>query len=81
MIIMFVILTLLFGMTDPLSHNLFQEYPPTELHHQGVERLISCYQKGLERIKAIYRQEVLEIESKNTQGRRIAGVVRIKVKD
>ncbi|RHZ75100.1 hypothetical protein Glove_217g174 [Diversispora epigaea] len=27
--------------------------------------------KGLERIKKVYRQEVLEIESKNTQGRRI----------
>ncbi|CAB4424038.1 unnamed protein product [Rhizophagus irregularis] len=22
-----------FGMSDPLSHNLFKEYPPTELHH------------------------------------------------
>jgi hypothetical protein len=71
----------LFGRSDPLSHNLFQEYPPTELHHQGVERLIVCYQKGLERIKAVYRQEVLEIECRNTQGRRAVEVVRTKFKD
>ncbi|RHZ56814.1 hypothetical protein Glove_396g30 [Diversispora epigaea] len=70
-----------FGMSDPLSHDLFQKYPPTELHNQGVERLIACYQKGLERIKKVYRQEVLEIESKNTQGRRITEVVRTKLKD
>jgi len=64
-----------------LSHNLFHEYPPTELHHQGVERLIVCYQKGLEWIKAVYRQEVLEIECRNTQGRRAVEVVRTKFKD
>ncbi|UZO16957.1 uncharacterized protein OCT59_008323 [Rhizophagus irregularis] len=57
-------------MSDPLSHNLFKEYPPTELHHQGVECLIACYEKGLERIKAVYRQEVLEIECGNARGRR-----------
>ncbi|GBC42514.2 hypothetical protein GLOIN_2v1487371 [Rhizophagus irregularis DAOM 181602=DAOM 197198] len=54
-------------MSDPLSHNLFKEYPPTELHHQGVECLIACYEKGLERIKAVYRQEVLEIECGNAR--------------
>ena len=74
-------LVILFGMSDPLSHSLFQEYPPTELHHQGVERLIACYQNGLERIKTIYRQEVLEIESRNPQGRRATEVVRTKFKD
>jgi len=68
-------------MLDPLSYSLFQEYLPTELHHQEVERLIVCYQKGLEWIKAIYRQEVLEIESKIIQGRRAMKVVRIKFKD
>src|SRR5581483_2062263 len=68
-------------MSDPLSHDLFKEYQPTELHHQGVERLISCYRKGLEWIKAVYRQEVLEIECKNTHGRRVVKVVRTRVKD
>ena len=74
-------LVVLFGMPDPLSHNLFQEYPPTELHCQGVERLIACYQKGLERVKAVYRQEVLEVERRNPQGRRTVEVARTKLKD
>jgi hypothetical protein len=68
-------------MPNPLSHSLFQEYTPTELHHQGVERLITCYDKGLERTKAVYRQEVLEIEYKNTRGRRKIEVIRTKSKD
>ncbi|UZO07800.1 uncharacterized protein OCT59_028074 [Rhizophagus irregularis] len=71
----------IFGMSDPLSHDLFQEYQPTELHHQGVERLISYYQKGLARIKTVYRQEVLEIECRNTHGRRAIEVVRTRLKD
>ncbi|CAB4433303.1 unnamed protein product [Rhizophagus irregularis] len=71
----------IFGMLDPLSYDLFQEYQPTELHHQGVERLISCYQRGLERIKTVYRQEVLEIECRNTHGRRAVEVVRTRLKD
>jgi hypothetical protein len=70
-----------FGMSNPLSHNLFQKYPPTELHSEGVKRLIACYQRGLERIKKVYRQEVLEIESRNTQGRKVIEVVRTKLKD
>ncbi|CAG8648960.1 5272_t:CDS:2 [Rhizophagus irregularis] len=56
----------IFGMSDPLSHDLFQEYQPTELHHQGVE---------------LYRQEVLEIECRNTHGRRAIEVVRTRLKD
>jgi len=70
-----------FEMQNPLSHSLFQEYTPTELHHQGVERLITSYEKGLERIKAVYRQEVLEIECRNTRGRRKIEVIRTKFKD
>ncbi|RIA80714.1 hypothetical protein C1645_838193 [Glomus cerebriforme] len=54
-------------MPNPLSHCLFQEYLPTQLYQQGVERLIACYHNGLERIKAVYQQEVLEIEYRNTQ--------------
>ncbi|GBC39514.2 hypothetical protein GLOIN_2v1480545 [Rhizophagus irregularis DAOM 181602=DAOM 197198] len=52
----------IFGMSDPLSHDLFQEYQPTELHHQGVE-------------------QVLEIECRNTHGRRAIEVVRTRLKD
>ncbi|GES88370.1 hypothetical protein GLOIN_2v1482460 [Rhizophagus clarus] len=70
-----------FGMSDPLSHQLFQEYTPTEMHKEGLSRLFDCYPNGLERIKAVYRQEVLKTEDRNPQGRRTIGVVRTKVKD
>ena len=68
-------------MENPLSHQLFQEYPPTEMHKEGLDRLIACYPDGLERIKKVYLQEVLGVERKNTQSRRATGVVRIKEKD
>ncbi|GES84646.1 hypothetical protein GLOIN_2v1482460 [Rhizophagus clarus] len=68
-------------MSDPLSHQLFQEYTPTEMHKEGLSRLFDCYPNGLERIKAVYRQEVLKTEDRNPQGRRTIGVVRTKVKD
>ncbi|RGB23078.1 hypothetical protein C1646_775049 [Rhizophagus diaphanus] len=70
-----------FGMSDPLSHQLFQEYTPTEMHKEGLSRLFDCYPNGLERIKAVYQQEVLKTEDRNPQGRRTIGVVRMKVKD
>ncbi|CAB4385653.1 unnamed protein product [Rhizophagus irregularis] len=70
-----------FGMFDPLSHQLFQEYTPTEMHKEGLSRLFDCYPNGLERIKAVYWQEVLKTEDRNPQGRRTIGVVRTKVKD
>jgi len=74
-------LVTVFGMTNPLSHKLFHEYTPTEMHQEGLNRLIACYPDGLERIKAVYQQEVLEIERRNPQGRRTVGVVRTKPKD
>jgi hypothetical protein len=74
-------LVVIFGMDGPLLHQLFQKYTPTEMHQKGLDCLIACYPNGLERIKGIYRQEVLKIESKNTKGRRAVGVVRTKVKD
>lgn len=66
-------LIVIFGMDDPLSHQLFQNYPPTEIHQEGLDRLILCYSNGLERIKGIYQQKVLKIESRVTKGRRVAG--------
>jgi hypothetical protein len=74
-------LVTIFGMDNPLSHQLFQEYTPTEIHQKGLDRLIACYPNGLERIKGIYRQEVLKIECRNTKGRREVGVIRMKLKD
>ena len=70
-----------FGMFDLLSYQLFQEYTLTEMHKEGFNRLFNCYSNGLERIKAVYRQEVLKSEYRNPQGRRTIGVVRTKVKD
>ncbi|RHZ46541.1 hypothetical protein Glove_615g48 [Diversispora epigaea] len=74
-------LVTVFEMENPLTHPLFQNYTPTQMHQEGLEKLISCYPNGLERIKKIYRQEVLKIESKNTQGRRATEVVKTKLKD
>ncbi|GBC10068.1 hypothetical protein RclHR1_09310003 [Rhizophagus clarus] len=74
-------LVTIFGMENPLSHPLFEKYPPTEMHKEGLDRLIACYPDGLEQIKKVYLQEVLQTERKNTQGRRTAGVVRTKIKD
>lgn len=68
-------------MTEPLSHKLFQECTPTQMHPEGLKRLISYYPNGLERIKEVYRQDVLQIENRNTRGRRAVGVVRMKLKD
>ena len=53
----------IFGMDDPLSYQLFQKYPPTEINQEGLDRLIACYPNGLERVKGVYRQEVLKIEN------------------
>ncbi|RGB28323.1 hypothetical protein C1646_767972 [Rhizophagus diaphanus] len=54
-------LVAIFGMDNPLSHQLFQKYTPTEMHQEGLDRLIACYPGGLERIKGIYRQETKTI--------------------
>jgi hypothetical protein len=71
----------MFGMADPLSHSLFQEYKPTEMNQEGLNQLIAYYPDGLERIKSVYRQEVLEIERRNPHSRRTVGIVRTKPKD
>jgi hypothetical protein len=51
------------------------------MHLQGCQKLLGCYNAGLERLKAIYRQEVLKIEPINTKGRRAKEVIVSKVKD
>ncbi|RHZ85894.1 hypothetical protein Glove_58g50 [Diversispora epigaea] len=57
------------------------QYLPTEMHKEGLDRLFNYYPDGLERIKTVYRQEVLKIEYRNPKGRRKIEVVRTKVKD
>src|SRR3954447_20319147 len=51
------------------------------MNKEGLNKLLNCYPNGLERIKAVYRQEVLKTEHRNPQGRRTVGVVRTKMKD
>ncbi|RGB40823.1 hypothetical protein C1646_797671 [Rhizophagus diaphanus] len=65
----------IFEMDNSLSHQLFQKYKPTEIHQEGLDRLIAYYPNGLERIKGIYQQEVLKIENRNTKGRRAVEVL------
>ncbi|PKK66459.1 hypothetical protein RhiirC2_784759 [Rhizophagus irregularis] len=60
------------------DHSISSEVSPTEIHKEGLDRLIACYPDGLGRIKKVYFQEVLEVERKNTQGRGAAGVIRTK---
>jgi len=51
------------------------------LNNEGCQKLFKCYVAGLERLKKIYRQEILQIETVNTKGRRAKEVVVNKVKD
>ncbi|RHZ76864.1 hypothetical protein Glove_188g88 [Diversispora epigaea] len=68
-------------MEDPLCHSIFHEMEPPELNKLGYKKLIACYTNGLERMQKIFRQEVLQIEVKNTTGRRALGVRKMKHKD
>ena len=56
---------MVFGMKNPLPHQLFQEYPSIQMYEEGLDRLIACYSDGLERIKKVYLQEVLRVEQRN----------------
>ncbi|RIA95840.1 hypothetical protein C1645_816136 [Glomus cerebriforme] len=60
---------------------LMNEYLNDNLILHSEKTIKSHQESFLERIKGIYQQEVLKIESKITKGKRVMGVVRIKVKD
>ncbi|CAG8726595.1 11667_t:CDS:2, partial [Rhizophagus irregularis] len=68
-----------FESSNPTNHPLFQNC--IELTDSGYTKLFSCYDKGKERLKQIYRQEVLRIDPINTKGRRAKEVVITKTKD
>ncbi len=51
------------------------------MHQEGLDHLIAYYPNRLKQIKEVYRQEVLKIEHKNSQDRRVVSVVKIKLKD
>src|SRR6266498_2607979 len=57
-------LVTVFGIANLLFHQLFQDYTSTEIHQEGLKCLIACYLVGLEHIKGVYCQEILEIECK-----------------
>ncbi|GBB89767.1 hypothetical protein RclHR1_16570002 [Rhizophagus clarus] len=63
----------------PLKHPLFKNN--NQLNNEGCQKLFKYYDAGLERLKKIYRQEILQIETVNTKGRRAKEVVVSKVKD
>ena len=68
-------------MIDPLSHEIFKDLEPPELHKEGYERLVACYKNGLERMQVIYKQDVIKIEPRNAQGRRALEIRRTRHKD
>ena len=68
-----------FDSVVPLEHPLFKNN--SQLNYEGCQKLFKCYNAGLERLKTIYRQEILRIETINTKGRKAKEVVVSKVKD
>ncbi|CAI2197535.1 15165_t:CDS:2, partial [Funneliformis geosporum] len=57
-----------FESVKPIKHQLFKNC--NQMYLKECQKLIGCYNAGLERLKAIYHQEVLKIELINTKGRR-----------
>ncbi|GBB92683.1 hypothetical protein RclHR1_20400001 [Rhizophagus clarus] len=68
-------------MIDPLSHEIFKDLEPPELHKEGYKRLVACYKNGLERMQVIYKQDVIKIEPQIAQGRRALEIWRTRHKD
>ena len=68
-----------FGSVTPLEHPLFKNN--SQLNQEGCQKLFKCYNAGLERLKTIYRQEILKTEAINSKGRKAKEVVVSKVKD
>ncbi|GET01277.1 hypothetical protein GLOIN_2v1813984 [Rhizophagus clarus] len=50
-------LVIIFDMIDPLSHEIFKDLEPLELHKEGYKRLVACYKNSLERMQVIYKQD------------------------
>ncbi|RIA89701.1 hypothetical protein C1645_738443 [Glomus cerebriforme] len=68
-----------FDSVNPLEHPLFKNN--NQLNYEGCQKLFGCYNAGLERLKKIYRQEILKTETINTKGRGAKEVIVSKVKD
>ncbi len=55
-------LVMIFDMADPLSHQIFKDLKPPEIHEEGYKRLLACYENGLKRMQIIYKQDVIKSE-------------------
>jgi hypothetical protein len=65
-----------FSSAEPITHELFKN--AKEMKETGFQRLFTCYNLGVSRLKAILRQDVYKIEKQNLVGRRIPDIVRYK---
>jgi hypothetical protein len=74
-------LVIVFDMVDLLFHEIFKDFEPPELHKEGCEKLIACYNNSLGRMQIIYKQDVIKIEPRNAQGRRALEVQKTRHKD
>ncbi|GBB99618.1 hypothetical protein RclHR1_35830001 [Rhizophagus clarus] len=68
------VLVVIFGMMDLLLYDIFKDLKPPEIHKEGCEKLIACYNSGLERMQMIYKQDVIKSEPQNAQRRRALGI-------
>jgi len=64
------------NLPDPRKHNLFKY--SKELHKKGIEQLLTCYEKGICRLNAIHKQEIVGKAKIDTRGRRNTDVNRYK---
>ena len=63
-------LVMIFEMADPLSHQIFKDLELSAINKEGYEKLLACYENGLERMRVIFKQDVIKSEPRNAQERR-----------
>jgi hypothetical protein len=68
-----------FKASTPEQHELFRA--TTQLTQTGYEHLFTCYDKGLDRLRAIERQDVRALEDRVAKGRRMKNVVPMTAKE
>ncbi len=68
-----------FSSVTPLEHPLFKNN--SQLNQKECQKLFKYYNAGLERLKIIYRQEILKTETINSKERKAKEVIVSKVKD
>ncbi|CAB4385234.1 unnamed protein product [Rhizophagus irregularis] len=66
-------LKIAFNLTDPLSHELFKN--TKEMNEEGYERLFTYYDKGINRLNAILKQDVYQLEPRIVKGHRARNII------